>query len=152
MGCLSICIQPNYPLVLSWPLLDLVQISPFIGDEGNWIVQAVEQRLVLMFIHLLSAQSKKSGPLIHSFYQTLMRLNKLATQIMLFQNFTSLTLSLCTKFCIFHGNKYSRFRRRHMLSSTNLCDRLKRSTWCQVLLPYVYPKSIRRLFEAKSQL
>lgn len=60
MGCLSICILPHYPLVLSWPLLDLVQISPFIGDEGNWIVQAVEQRLVLMFIHLLSAQSKNA--------------------------------------------------------------------------------------------
>lgn len=60
MGCLSICIQVNYPLVLSWPLLDLVQISLFIGDEGNWIVQAVEQRLVLMFIHLLGAQSKNA--------------------------------------------------------------------------------------------
>lgn len=58
---MSVNLHPiQLPLVLSWPLLDLVQISRFIGDEGNWIVQAVEQRLVLMFIHLLSAQSKNA--------------------------------------------------------------------------------------------
>lgn len=58
---MSVNLHPiQLPLVLSWPLLDLVQISRFTGDEGNWIVQAVEQRLVLMFIHLLSAQSKNA--------------------------------------------------------------------------------------------
>lgn len=58
---------------------------------------------------------QKSGPLIRGFHQTLMRMNKLATQMMSFENFTSLSLSpvsLCTKSCIFHGNKYSHFRKK----------------------------------------
>lgn len=44
-----------------------------------------------------------------------MRMNKLVTQTMLFENFTSLSsspVSLCTKPCIFHGNKYSRFSKK----------------------------------------
>lgn len=46
--------------MLSRPLLDLVQIFHFIGDEGNWFVQAVEQRVVLMFIHLLGVPSENA--------------------------------------------------------------------------------------------
>lgn len=39
-----------------------------------------------------------------------------------------------------------------MLSSTNLCEILKHSTWSQVLLLYVYLKSIRRLVSTLMQL
>jgi len=77
---------------------------------------------------------QKSGPLIHNLYQTLMRLNKLDTNDVVLEFY----IKFVSLYKVLHDSWQQILSfQSHMLSSTNLCDKLK--------LQSVYPKLISSL-------